>query len=59
MTDEQVEPRPEPGPLAPFDAHVGPLDDPDDARYLDPSDPRRRAIEQQRGRPFLFDQEEQ
>jgi hypothetical protein len=31
---------------------MGPLDDEDDARYLDPSDPRRLDIERKRGRPF-------
>jgi hypothetical protein len=45
------EPNPEPA-REPFDAHVGPLDDDDDARYLDPADPRRLDIERERGRPF-------
>jgi hypothetical protein len=49
---EEVQPRPEPGPREPFDPHMGPLDDEEDARYLDPSDPRRIEVERKRGRPF-------
>jgi len=48
---EQVRPNREPA-REPFDPHMGPLDDEDDARYLDPSDPRRLDIERKRGRPF-------
>jgi hypothetical protein len=46
-----IDPTPEPA-REPFDPHLGPLDDDDDARYLDPADPRRLAIERQRGAPF-------
>ena len=54
MTD----PKPTPEPARePFDPHLGPVDDEDDARYLDPVDPRRRAIEQQRGEPFEDDEQ--
>jgi hypothetical protein len=49
MTD--VRPNPEPF-REPFDAHMGPLDNPDDARYLDPVDPRRLDAERRRGHPF-------
>jgi len=48
---EEVKPNPEPA-REPFDPHMGPLDDKEDARYLDPTDPRRREVEQERGRPF-------
>lgn len=48
---EQVEPTAEPE-REPFDPHTGPLDDDDDARFLDPADPRRRDVEARRGRPF-------
>jgi hypothetical protein len=51
MPDREVRPNPEPA-REPFDPHMGPLDDPEDARYLDPTDPRRREVEQARGRPF-------
>jgi hypothetical protein len=34
------------------DPHLGPLDNDDDARYLDPVDPRRIEIERRRGRSF-------
>jgi hypothetical protein len=34
------------------DPHTPPLDNDDDAQYLDPIDPRRRAIEAKRGKPF-------
>lgn len=58
MTDQtDPEPRPEPA-REPFDAHIGPLDDDDDGRFLDPADPRRRAIEEQRRRPFNADEED-
>jgi hypothetical protein len=36
----------------PSDPHTGPLDDDDDARYLDPVDPRRLEVERRRGAPF-------
>jgi hypothetical protein len=51
-----VKPTPEPDE-EPADAHQGPLDDQEDARYLDPVDPRRRHAEQLRGRPFADDEE--
>lgn len=44
-------PNPEPA-REPFDPHLPPLDDEDDARYLDPVDERRRAVEHRRGRSF-------
>jgi hypothetical protein len=63
MPDEQpiiiqatVKPAPEPA-REPFDPHLGPLDNPGDARYLDPADPRRMEIERRRGRPFTDDEE--
>jgi hypothetical protein len=56
MTEEYenkaaAEPNPEPD-SDPSDAHTGPLDDPEDARFLDPADPRRMAVERERGEPF-------
>lgn len=51
---ERVEPRPEPVP-EPYDAHVGPLDDDEDARFLQENDPRRIEIEAKRGRRFEED----
>lgn len=54
MTDtytHEVTPNPEPA-REPFDAHQGPLDDDDDARYLLPDDPRRVEVERRRGRRF-------
>lgn len=36
----------------PSDPHLPPLDDDDDARYLDPVDPRRLEVERRRGRSF-------
>lgn len=50
MTDE-VAPNPEPA-REPFDPHLPPLDDDEDARHLDPTDPRRLDVERRRGRPF-------
>lgn len=41
------------------DPHMMPLDDEDDARYLDPSDPRRREVERKRGRPFRDDEDDE
>lgn len=49
--DDDVEPAPEPAQEV-SDPHTGPLDDDDDARYLDPNDPRRREVEARRGRRF-------
>lgn len=50
---ERHDVRPNPEPFdEPADLHMGPLDDVDDARFLDPVDPRRMAIERQRGIPF-------
>jgi hypothetical protein len=46
-----AEPNPEPD-SEPFDSHSGPLDDPEDARFLDPADPRRLKVERDRGEPF-------
>jgi hypothetical protein len=51
---EQYDPRkevtPNPEPLRePFDPHMMPLDDEDDARYLRADDPRRIEIERKRG----------
>jgi hypothetical protein len=49
----ETDPAPNPEPFAdPADSHTGPLDDDDDARYLDPTDPRRLDVERRRGRPF-------
>jgi hypothetical protein len=56
--DVPVEANPEPA-QEPSDPHTGPLDDDDDdARFLDPSDPRRLEVERRRGRPFRDDDEE-
>jgi hypothetical protein len=52
VTDSTPEPEPERS-----DPHTPFLDDDDDARYLDPTDPRRRDIERRRGRPFTDDDE--
>lgn len=49
--DEEVTPNPEPN-VPPSDPHVSPLEDDEDARNLDPSDPRRIEVERKRGRPF-------
>jgi hypothetical protein len=54
MEREEVRPNPEPA-REPFDPHQGPLDNPEDARYLDPADPRRLEVERGRGRPFRDD----
>jgi hypothetical protein len=51
-----AEPNPEPD-SEPFDSHSGPLDDPEDARFLDPADARRLAVERERGEPFRDDTE--
>jgi hypothetical protein len=48
---EDRAPATEPWP-SPSDPHTPPLDHADDARWLDPMDPRRRKIERDRGRPF-------
>jgi hypothetical protein len=53
-----AEPNPEPEG-DPSDAHTGPLDDPEDARFLDPADPRRMAVERERGEPFREDDTEE
>jgi hypothetical protein len=52
MMNEQQ--RPEPA-REPFDAHLPPLDDEDDARYLDPDDPRRVEVERRRGQAVKWD----
>jgi hypothetical protein len=49
--DKEVRPNPEPA-REPFDAHMMPLDDEDDAQFLDPKDPRRIEIENKRGHGF-------
>lgn len=54
--DRDPEPRDDPEVEA-SDPHTGPLDSEDDARFLDPSDPRRRQVEADRGRPFRDDEE--
>jgi hypothetical protein len=48
---DEVTPAPDPG-YEPYDPHLGPLDDDDDARYLDPVDPRRLEVERRGGRRF-------
>jgi hypothetical protein len=40
-----------------FDAHIGPLDDDEDGRFLEENDPRRIEAEARLGRRFL-DKEE-
>lgn len=56
--DTEVDPNPEPE-TEPSDPHlIEPLDDEDDGRFLDPTDPRRLAIERKRGRPFRDDDKE-
>jgi hypothetical protein len=53
MIRDPDEPAPNPEPFQdPADLHTMPLDDDDDAAYLDPADPRRLAVERARGRPF-------
>lgn len=42
---EDAEPKPEPA-KEPADPHTPPLDDIEDAKWLDPDDPRRKAIEE-------------
>ncbi|HEX4500653.1 MAG TPA: hypothetical protein VH187_05710 [Scandinavium sp.] len=59
--DEEVEPNPEPDEEL-SDPHRGPLDDPDDARFLDKDDERRTAAGRDREEhqePVPFDQEVQ
>jgi hypothetical protein len=48
---EEVRPNLEPS-REPFDPHLPPLDDDDDARFLDPIDARRREVEFKRGERF-------
>lgn len=54
MTEEQQERQPEqPEPVTepteePSEQHQGPLDNPTDAQYLDPDDPRRAEAERER-----------
>jgi hypothetical protein len=56
MIDPRTPQTPEPV-REPFDPHLGPLDDDDDARWLSDDDPRRVALEHRHGRrwPRLFD----
>lgn len=54
MSEHEFDPRAEPDEEV-SDPHTGPLDNEDDARYLDPSDSRRRQVEADRGRPFTDD----
>ena len=54
--DDEVEPTAEPAD-EPSDPHAPPLDDENDARYLDPVDSRRREAERHRGRSFNDDDE--
>jgi hypothetical protein len=49
--DVEVEPNPEPA-REPFDPHMIPLEDDDDAKYLQDDDPRRIEVERRRGRAF-------
>lgn len=48
---DEVEPTREP-PAEVSDPHMMPLDDDDDARFLDPADPRRRRVEAALGHSF-------
>jgi hypothetical protein len=48
---------PEPD-VEPSDPHQGPLDNDDDARWLDPADPRRLDVERRRGRRFDDNEED-
>lgn len=41
----------------PSDPHTMPLDDDDDARYLERTDPRRLEVEAKRGRRFTRHEE--
>jgi hypothetical protein len=53
MTGPTTDPPPRPEPdLEASDPHTPDIEQDDDARWLDPVDPRRRRIEQLRGRPF-------
>lgn len=45
------EPKPEPSE-EPADSHLAPLESEDDARFLDPSDPRRIKVEEKLGKKF-------
>jgi len=56
LMDEEVKPTPEPE-REPFDPHTMPLDNDDDARFLDPSDSRRLHVERLRGRRFEEDED--
>lgn len=50
-----VEPPPPPAPEPsdePSDPHAVPLENEDDAQYLPEDDPRRKEVEQRRGKPF-------
>ena len=50
MTDRRPEPEHDPS-----DPHTPDIERDDDARWLDPVDPRRLRIERIRGRPFTDD----
>jgi hypothetical protein len=55
--DVEIEPNAEPA-QPPSDPHEPALDDDDDARWLDPGDPRRLDVERRRGRRFDDDDQE-
>ena len=52
-----IERTPEP-PEEPSDPHNGPLDDDEDARFLEENDPRRIEVEARRGRRFIHNHQE-
>jgi hypothetical protein len=54
MSEREPDPTPEPT-SEPADDHTGPLDDDDDARYLQHGDSRRLEVEARRGRRFRED----
>jgi hypothetical protein len=62
FVEDQPDPPTEPAKVydqeqdEPSDPHQPPLDNDDDARHLDPADPRRLEVEQRRGRPFTDDE---
>jgi len=55
--DEQVEVQPSPEPAAEPHEHLPPLESDDDARFLDPVDPRRREVERRLGRSLEEDED--
>jgi hypothetical protein len=52
MPEDHPDPPESTEPDEPVDPHAMPFDNEDDARFLDPADPRRIEVERRRGQPF-------